>query len=104
MGKPKSESILQTEKECYICRKRYGMRAVGGLQVHHIYFGKNRKISDANGFWVWLLPIYHTESNIAVHCKNGEALDRELKEDCQRKYEETHSREEFIKLIGRSYL
>lgn len=97
-------SILQSEKECYVCRKRYGMKAVGGLQQHHIYGGKNRKVSDRNGFWVWLLPIYHTGSNQAVHCRDGAALDLELKQDCQRKFEETHSREEFLRLIGKNYL
>lgn len=97
-------SILQTEKECYVCRKHMGMKAVGGLQQHHIYAGKNRSVSDRNGFWVWLLPYWHTGSNKAVHCKDGAELDLELKQDCQRKYEETHTREEFLELIGRSYL
>ena len=104
MSKSGSESILQDTKECYVCRKRYNMSAVGGLQKHHIYAGKNRKVSDLNGFWVWLLPLWHTGCNHAVHCRDGAALDMELKQDCQRKYEETHSRDEFIKLIGRSYL
>ena len=27
-----------------------------------------------------------------------------LKRECQRKFEETHSREEFMKIIGRNYL
>ena len=81
------------------------MSAVGGLQCHHIYYGTGRKpVSDANGFWVWLLPYWHNQSNKAVHCRDGAALDLELKQDCQRKFEETHTREEFITLIGRSYL
>lgn len=101
-----SKSILQGDtKECYVCRKRYGMSAVGGLQRHHIYYGnKNRSVSEKNGFWVWLMPIWHNASNVAVHCKNGAALDLELKRDCQRKFEETHTREEFLSLIGRNYL
>ncbi|WP_418205773.1 hypothetical protein [Anaerotignum faecicola] len=27
-----------------------------------------------------------------------------LKQDCQRKFEETHTREEFMAIIGRNYL
>ena len=97
-------SILQDTKECYVSRKRWGVSAIGGLQKHHIYAGRNRKVSDQNGFWVWLLPYWHTGSNEAAHCRDGAALDLELKQDCQRKFEETHTREEFRALIGKSYL
>ena len=104
MSKPASDSIMQDRKECYVTRKKMNISAAGGLQVHHIYAGKNRRTSDQNGFWIWILPYWHTGCNEAVHCKNGSALDMELKQDCQRKYEETHTREEFMQLIGRSYL
>ena len=104
MSRPKHKSILQTEKECYVSRKHLGLCATGGLQIHHIYAGKNRKISDDNGFWVYLLPMFHTGLTFAVHGRDGAALDLELKQDCQRKFEETHTREEFMNLIGRNYL
>ena len=43
------DSILQATRECYITG------ATDGLHKHHIYFGNpNRRISEANGFWVWL--------------------------------------------------
>ena len=32
------------------------------------------------------------------------SLDRYMKRWAQKKYEETHTREEFLKLIGRNYL
>jgi len=95
MRKP---SILQDVKECYETGSIYN------LHCHHVYCGKNRKISDKNGFWVWLTGIYHNEDKIlSVHFDNIE-LNEQLKVDCQRKFEETHSREEFIKLIGKNYL
>ena len=95
MGK----SILQTEKECYITGSTYN------LHKHHIYFGNpGRKISEKNGFWVYLTGALHNQSNDGVHGKNGHELDLKLKRDCQRKFEETHSREDFMKLIGRNYL
>lgn len=94
-----SKSILQTEKECYLTGSTYN------LHKHHIYFGNpGRKISEKNGFWVYLTGALHNQSNDGVHGKNGHELDLKLKRDCQRKFEETHSREEFMKLIGRNYL
>jgi len=93
------KSILQDKKECYITGTTHN------LHKHHIYFGNpGRKISEANGFWVWLTGALHNQSNEGVHGKNGHALDLRLKQDCQRKYEETHSREEFMRLIWKNYL
>lgn len=92
------KSILQTEKECYITG------ATTNLHLHHIYAGARRKISEDNGFWVYLLGYYHNQSNEGVHGKNGHELDLRLKRECQAKYEESHTREEFMRLIGKSYL
>lgn len=102
----RAPSILQPDgKYCYMTFKRYGVKVDYGLHCHHIYPGKNRQVSDENGFWVWLRPYWHTGSNIAVHGRDGAALDHELKEECQRAYEaEGNSRESFRTLIGRSYL
>ena len=93
-----AKSILQTEKECYITGSTHN------LHKHHIYAGGRRQISEREGFWVYLIGRLHNQSNDGVHGKNGHALDMKLKQDCQRKYEETHSREEFMQLIGKNYL
>jgi len=92
-------SILQgKQKACYITGSD------GVLEKHHIYFGRGwRDISDKNGFWVFLTPELHRGTN-GVHGRDGHALDILLKQDCQRKFEETHTREEFMNLIGRNYL
>lgn len=94
------KSILQTEKECYFCKD---LR----VEEHHIYFGPNRKVSEKNGFKVWLCNLHHTGSisgisKYAVHFNRKK--DLELKKECQRIYERNHTRASFIKLIGRSYL
>lgn len=82
-----------------------GKRIIYIAIIRHIYYGHaNRKISEEQGFWVYLAPWLHNQSNEGVHGKNGHELDIMLKQHCQRKYEETHSREEFMKLIGRNYL
>lgn len=91
------DSILQNDRECYITGDTQG------LHQHHIYFGNpGRKISEANGFWVWLRWDWHNGASYGVHFNHE--LDRRLKQECQEKYEETHSREEFRRLIGKSYL
>lgn len=91
------DSILQNEKKCYVTEK------TDGLHKHHIFFGTaNRQISEDNGFWVWLTPEYHNASDRGVHF--NKEFDTLLKQECQAKFEETHSREDFMRLIGRSYL
>ena len=53
---------------------------------------------------MWLCGRLHNQSEDGVHGKNGHELDLMLKRHCQMKYEETHSREEFMALIGKNYL
>ena len=90
-------SILQDEKKCYVCG------TLNNLHEHHVFFGANRKVSEENGFKVWLCGDHHNQSNRGVHCGNKE-LNLMLKKHCQMTFEESHSREEFVALIGRNYL
>lgn len=92
------QSIIQTTKKCFVCNRKTG------LHSHHIFFGiSKRKISEKNGFKVWLCYEHH-EGTFGVHGKKGHELDLYLKRLCQLKYEETKTREEFIKLIGKNYI
>ena len=89
---------MQNKKECYICAKQKD------LQEHHIFFGTaKRKISEANGFKVWLC-LEHHQGTFGVHGSKGHETDLFLKKRCQMKYEENHTRDEFRKLIGKSYI
>lgn len=90
------QSIIQKDDCCYICGSPR-------TEVHHVYFGRNRKASDENGFIVRLCPEHH-RGDYGVHGKHGHQLDMFFKRLGQIKFEKTHSREEFIKIIGRSYL
>lgn len=90
------ESILQIGKRCFVCGVAYG------LHCHHIYGGANRKNSEAYGFKVYLCGKHHNLSNEGVHF--NKALDLQLKELCQRTFEETHTREEFMRIIGKNYI
>lgn len=91
-----ADSILQTEKECFITH------STDNLHKHHIYAGSRRKISEKYGFTVYLRADWHNMASYGVH--NDKSLDLHLKRLCQSKFEETHSRQEFMKLIGKSYL
>ena len=93
------KSIIQDKEECYVTH------ATENIQLHHIFFGHgNRKISDDNGFTVWLRWDQHIAASPFKTPHNDRDTDLYYKKLCQEKYEETHTREEFIELIGKSYL
>lgn len=91
-----AKSILQGDKRCYICGNTYN------LHEHHIFFGSNRRNSEKHGFKVWLCGPHHNLSNEGVHFDR--TLDLYLKRQCQKAFEKTHSREEFLNIIGKNYL
>lgn len=95
MGKIKS--IIQASKECYVSG------STDNLHKHHIYGGNGRRrLSEKYGCWVWLRADWHNASSYGVHF--NKQLDTRLKMECQEKFEETHTREQFMSLFGRSYL
>ena len=92
-------SIMQSDEYCYITGSEYN------LQLHHIYGGWGRRdLCNEHGFWCFLRGDYHNQAPYGVHEKDGHALDLQLKQECQRKFEETHTRQEFMAIIGRNYL
>lgn len=91
-----SESIMQTQKECYLCGRKTC------LERHHTLSGvANRKLSEKYGLWVYLCHDCHTGPNGAQY--NPEK-NRVLKKQAQIAFEKTHTREEFRKIFGKSYL
>lgn len=87
-------SIITNDLEhCYICTER-GIKNVPKKDLHEVYGGSNRKRSIENGLVVPLCRKCHTDYTILNW----------LKKFVQLEYEETHTREEFIKIIGKSYL
>ena len=89
-------SILQNERCCFLCGSTVW------LEEHHIFGGARRKISEKHGFKVYLCHYCHNAPPLGVHHNKERRLF--LQEQCQKKYEETHSREEFMALIGKNYL
>ena len=91
------KSILTKNKEsCYLCEGRAEC-------VHHIYYGsKQRAASDKNGFVVPLCNRCHNMGDNSVHFNPKKDLF--LKQRCQKEFEKTHTREEFMRIIGKNYL
>lgn len=89
---------------CYLCIRLHGDYHIHPmLHEHHVYGGTaNRRVSEAAGLKVYLCPDHHEFGTEAVH-KNYDYM-RLIQQDCQRVYEQTHTREEFMALIGRNYL
>lgn len=88
-------SVLQEDLNvCYFC---HGM----ATDKHEVFCGTaNRQKSKNHGLVVGLCRMHH---DIVHHFPKGEC-NRILHIEGQLKYEESHSREEFIKEFGRSYL
>lgn len=95
-----SWSILTgKEKRCFVTGR------TSCLQKHHIFHGNGkRKISDRYGFWCYLVPEVHLAGLGGLHAYPESGLDRALKCICQREFEKTHTREDFITLIGKNYI
>ena len=74
---------------CEFCGK-YSKR----LDPHEIFGGSNRKRSIKHKFVKLLCRECHSNENII----------NQLKIDTQKEYEKTHTRAEFIAIVGRSYL
>ena len=97
------KSIVQSEKECYLCRKYFDICNDTDLHEHHVFEGwGNRRISEQTGAKIWLCAKHHNMSEYGIHFNKD--VDLEVKQEVQMKFEETHSREEFMKLFGRNYL
>lgn len=64
------------------------------LDPHEIYGGSNRKRSIRHKFVKLICP----------RCHSNEAIINQIRIDTQREFEKEHTREEFIKIIGKSYI
>lgn len=88
------ESIIQDEKECFVC---FSQR---NLELHHCLHGtSNRQNADKYGLTIWLCHEHHS----LLHNKSH-VLDLAIQQMAQRAFEQTHTREEFMKVFGRNYL
>ena len=83
-------------EECFFCHRQYM------LEIHHIFPSFNRLHSEEDGLCVWLCHYHHNEPPYGVHYNRENML--KLKRIGQMKYEENHSREEWMERYGKNYL
>lgn len=94
----KKSLVTDDMDRCYICG------SVKDIEMHHIFGGPDRKISDKYGLIIPLCHRCHNEPPDGAHF--SEQTARWLHEVGQRTFEmEGHSREEFLEVFKRgSYL
>lgn len=90
------KSILQTERECIVCKTTLN------LHRHHVFEGINRHFSELFGLTVYLCARHHNMSNEGVHF--NKKLDLALKRFAQRIFEKLYSHEKFMSVFGKNYL
>ena len=92
------KSILQEDKKCFVTED------TEGLHKHHCLNGPNRRLAEEDGLWIWLRWDQHIENSPYKTPHNDADTDLFYKRLAQRKYEETHTREEWMRRYGRNYL
>ncbi|MFA6664333.1 MAG: hypothetical protein WCS21_08485 [Lachnospiraceae bacterium] len=92
------KSIITNNSGCYICGSM-------PTEVHHIMFGKNRKLADQDGLTVPLCPEHH-RGTFGVHGKYGHRLDEFLKRTAERAWmkETGKNVKDWIERYGKNYL
>ena len=87
---------IDADSVCYLCKTNRN------LERHHIFGGANREKSEEYGLTVILCHNCHNEPPNGVH--HNKQMDLWLKMYTQQTYERHHTRDEFIRLIGKNYL
>ena len=95
------KSIIQTEKECFICRNTLG------LANHHCIYGRGlRPLADKYGLTVWLCQRHHTGDingkQFAVH--HNKVFDLKLKQTAQKAFMAKWPDKDFKAIFGKNYL
>jgi hypothetical protein len=89
-------------KVCFLCKRNGNLDR---LELHHIFSGSRRKLSDKYGLTVWLCgERCHRLGKYSAH-QNAEIADY-LHKYGQRKamLEQGWSKEDFMKIFGANYL
>jgi hypothetical protein len=94
----KIKSVLVEDLEhCIVCGR-------SPVEMHHVLFGNfgaGRKSSDKDGYVIPLCCEHH-RGNTGIHHDQGMRL--QWARIAQKHFEENHSRQDFIKRYGRSFL
>lgn len=107
-----SKSIIQDQKECFLCREEadrngyYGELSPNGLHKHHfIYgrFGAYRKKAEHYGLWGYVCAERHHEHGPESPHVNAKVREH-LCQVAQEAFEEKYSHELFIQEFGKNWL
>ena len=106
-----SKSIIQSVKECYLCRQDAvllgykGELTSSGLHRHHIMFGTaNRQQSEKYGLWVWLCVKHHNEDHGLYAVHYNKEVNLRLRRDAERIFLQTHTLNEWMDVFKINYL
>lgn len=87
--------VPEEEGFCYRCRRD------GILDFHHILNGTRKEFSEEEGLWVWLCRPCHRW----IHdTPQGHVRWDLWKRESQKRFEETHDREEWMKYAHKNYI
>lgn len=92
----KKLSFIGGTNECFICKSDYC------LETHHLMNGAYKKAAEKHGLLIKVCPNCHTQAPGAIH--RDSLVLKDLKKIGQEYFEQTSTREEFIKEFGRNYL
>lgn len=88
LERQRDKNLIKSGK-CDYCHRNFKH-----LDPHEVYGGSNRARSIKNGL----------VKRLCRKCHSNEDVIQQLRIDTQKEFEKTHTREEFIKIIGKSYL
>lgn len=97
-----SKSIMQSRKECYVCRMMYNVATVQGLEEHHVLNGPLRPLAERYGLKVWLCHKHHNEPGYSAHFDHH--LRLHLKQQAQRDFEDVYGHRQWMAEVGKDYL
>jgi len=100
ISKAKKNKLLHNPKPteddtCIVCGKPYA-------HSHEVYYGNTRYDSILMEMQIRLCQEHHLHSKTGIHFDRE--FDLRIKRQYQAQYETHNSREEFIKIMGQSYL
>ena len=95
-------SMMQTRQECYICRAKYNVSTVRGLEEHHVLNGPLRPMAERYGLKVWLCHRHHNEPGYSAHFDHHCRLW--LKKEAQAAFEARYGHERWMAETGKDYL
>lgn len=92
-----SKSIYSNERVCIVCGTPMG------LHKHHVFGGQAyRDKSEQYGCWVYLCGYHHNLSSDGIHF--NKKLNEQVKQETQRRFEQTYPNLNFREIFGKSYL